>query len=227
MLRSLYAMLDYHIAATDGDIGRARDFLFDDQSWIVHYLVAEIPSPLGKRRVLILPFVVGRPDWEAKRLPLLLSSSQIQASPPLEADMPVALQQESGLRRPGSHLRSMQELLGYGVFTTDGEVGNIEDFIIEDTLWGVHNAVVTLKQPSLKQPGLGSILLPPESIRSVSWPGKALWVNLSRQELEKSPAFDAHSPVNEDEHGLYDYHGRPVHSPPTCGSDVGAGIEGH
>ena len=70
MLRSLYVMLDYHIDATDGVQGTVQDFLFDDESWIVHYLVAETASPLGKRRVLILPFAVGRPDWEMKRLPV-------------------------------------------------------------------------------------------------------------------------------------------------------------
>jgi sporulation protein YlmC with PRC-barrel domain len=207
MLRSLYAMLDCHIVAADGDMGRVRDFLLDDKSWIVHYLVAEIASPLGVRKVLILPFVAGRPEWEARRLPVLLTSEQIRISPPLEADMPVALQHESGLRRPGAHLRSMQELLGYGVYTTDGEVGNIEDFIIEDTLWGVHHVVVELKQP-----GLGPILLNPESIRSVSWPGKAVWVNLSEQEFEMLPHFDADAPVNEDERGPYDHHRRPAHS---------------
>jgi sporulation protein YlmC with PRC-barrel domain len=207
MLRSLYGMLDYRIAATDGEIGRVRDFLFDDKSWIVHYLVAEIPSALGNRKVLILPFVAGRPEWETRRLPVLLTCEQIRTSAPLEVDMPVALQRESGLKRPESHLRSMQELLGYSVYTTDGEVGIVEDFIIEDTLWGVHHAVVALKQPVLR-----SILLSPESIRSISWSGTAIWVNLSLPELETNPDFHPEAAVNEDGHGMFDYHGRPAHS---------------
>ncbi len=33
MLRSLYIMLDYHIAANDGEVGRVEDSLFDDESW--------------------------------------------------------------------------------------------------------------------------------------------------------------------------------------------------
>ena len=45
MLRSLYVMLDYHIAATDGVQGTVQDCLFDDESWIVHYLVAETATP--------------------------------------------------------------------------------------------------------------------------------------------------------------------------------------
>jgi len=207
MLRSLYVMLDYHLAASDGVQGTVQDFLFDDESWIVHYLVAETASPLGRRRVLILPFVVGTPDWEMKRLPVHLSCEQIRTCPSLEADMPVALQRESGLKRPGSHLRSMREVLGYRIHSTDGEAGSVEDFIIEETLWGIHHVVVALKPPR-------SVLMRPESIRSISWPGKAAWVNLSLRELQNRPDFDPATAVNRDvAHRLYDYYGRPVYLP--------------
>ena len=215
MLRSLYVMLDYHLAATDGVQGTVRDFLFDDESWIVHYLVAETASPLGRRRVLILPFVVGTPDCPMKRVPVLLTCEQVRTSPPLEADMPISRQYESGLKRPGSHLRSMREVLGYSIHASDGEAGSLKDFIIENTLWGVHHVVIALKHPNLR-----SILLSPQSIRSISWPGKAAWVNLSRQELVKNPDFDPSTPVNhEDEDRLYDYYGRPVYSPPPCAAE--------
>lgn len=216
MLRSLYAMLDYHIEAIDGMQGTVQDFLFDDESWIVHYLVAETATPLGIRKVLILPFAVGKPDWQTKRLPVLLTSEQIQTSPPLEADLPISRQYESGSRRPGSHLRSARELLGYSVHTTDGEAGHVEDLIIEDTLWGVHHAIIALRRAPR------SILLAPESIRSISWPGKAAWVNLSIEELSNHPDFDPAAPVNHDdeqEHLLYDYYGRPINPPPLASQD--------
>lgn len=216
MLRSLYVLLDYHLAATDGVQGIVHDFLFDDDTWVVHYLVAETASALGKRKVLILPFAVGRPDWERKRLPVLLTCEQIRTSPPLEADMPVARQYESGLKRPGSHLRSMREVLGYSVHSTDGAVGSVEDLIVEETLWGVQHAIVALTQPPR------SVLLSPESIRSISWPDKIAWVNLSLQEIANSPVFDPAAPVNHDrEHRRYDYYGRPVHPrPPVALEDV-------
>jgi len=209
MLRSLYAMLDYNIAASDGVQGIAQDFLLDDESWIVHYLVAETPSLLGARKVLIASFSVGHPDWDTHRLPVRLTSQQIRTAPPLEADMPISQQYECGLKRPGSHLRSFQELLGYNVYTHDGEAGSIQDLIIEDVLWGVHHVIVALKVHR-------SVLLRPESVRSISWPGKAVWLNLSLAEVESSPVFDPTAPVNHDrEHRLYDYHGRLVQAPPS------------
>lgn len=190
MLRNLADMLDYCVSATDGVQGTVQDFLFDDESWVVHYLVVETASPLGKRRVLILPFVAGRPELELKRLPVRLTSEQIRTSPPLEADMPLSQQYETGLKRPGSHLRSMREVLGYRIHTTDGEAGRVTDFIIEDVLWGVHQIVVELNHPAHR-----SILLSPDSIRSISWPGKAAWANLSLHELEKCPDFDPATPA--------------------------------
>lgn len=204
MLRSLYAMLDYSIAATDGVEGVVQDFLFDDESWVIHYLVVETPSAMGTRKVLIPPFAVAQPDWETKRLSVHLTSGQVRTAAPLESDLPISRQHERGLKRPGSHLRSFQELLGYIVHTRDGEAGTIEDLIIEDLLWGVHFLVIALKRPL-------SVLLSPGSVRSISWPGKAAWLNLSLQQVESSTVFDPTAPVNHDrEHRLYDYHGRLV-----------------
>jgi hypothetical protein len=207
MLRSLYVMMDYHLDANDGVQGTVQDFLFDDESWIVYYLVAETPSTLGKRKVLILPFVVGRPDWELKRVPVRLNCEEIRTSPPLASDPPLSTQYEAGLKRAGSHLRSMRELLGYAIHARDGEVGILEDFIVEDTLWGVQYAVVGLKLPLR-----GSIIVRPESIQSISWTSKAAWVNLTREQIAHSPKFDPSQPVNRGGDGLYDYYGRPVES---------------
>ena len=175
MLRSLRIMLDYHIAAADGVQGTVHDFLFDDESWVVHYLVAETATPIGKRKVLILPFAVGWPELEMKRLPVQLTCEQVRTCPPLEADMPI----------PGSHLRSLRKVLGYSIHSnTGGEVGRIEDLIVEDTLWGVHHVAVAMKEIPPR-----FILLLPETIRSISWRGNVAWVNLSRQDLEKHSDF--------------------------------------
>ena len=97
MLRSLHVMLDYGLAATDGELGRVKDFLFDDESWIVHYLVAETGDKADRRKVLIVPFALGLPEWESKRISVRLTRDQVLKSPPVEADMPISLQHKSGL----------------------------------------------------------------------------------------------------------------------------------
>ena len=215
MLRSLYIMLDYHIAAVDGDAGRVRDFLFDDESWIVDYLVVDTGTSAKKREVLVNPFAAGSPDWETKRLPVLLTREQIRASPPVASNMPISRQRSTGLKSPGSHLRSMREVLGYSIHNADGEIGSLEDFIIEDTLWGMHHAVIGLGRPPQR-----SVIVSPESIRTISCAGKGAWMNLTLEELEIRPDFDATSAVNRgEENRLYDFYGRPVCPAPPFASE--------
>lgn len=208
MLRSLNSMLEYRLAANDGDAGHVQDFLFDDESWVVEYLVVETGNRQSSRKVLILPFVLGFSEWETRRLAVLLTCDQVRSSLLLQAEMPVSLQRKAGLKGPGSHLRSIREVIGYSIHGADSEIGTVEDFIVEDTLWGVHNVVVALNRP----PGR-LILMPPDAVRAISWKGKAAWVNLHLAEIEQSPDFDPAAPVNhESEDGVYDYYGRRLAS---------------
>ena len=40
-LRSCKAVTGYHIEATDGEIGHVEDFLVDDETWAIRYLVVD------------------------------------------------------------------------------------------------------------------------------------------------------------------------------------------
>lgn len=94
MLRSLAEPEGYRLEALDGDIGRCHDFLFDDQQWTLRYMVADTGSWLPGRKVLVSPIQLEQPDWERKRLPVDLTQSQIEHSPPLDSDAPVSRRYE-------------------------------------------------------------------------------------------------------------------------------------
>lgn len=102
MLRSLKEVLGYDIRATDGDAGAVGDFLFDDLSWIVRYLVVDtdggLLSEAEERQVLIPPPVLGQPDWEGQLLPVMLTRRQVMNAPPIEVDKPVTRQMEEEVR---------------------------------------------------------------------------------------------------------------------------------
>lgn len=83
------------ISALDGDIGRCRDFLFDDEHWTVRYLEVNTSRWLLGRRVLLSPAVVGIPDLENKRLPVDLARVAIESAPGLDEDQPVSRQYEA------------------------------------------------------------------------------------------------------------------------------------
>ena len=53
MLRSLEDLTDASVIATDGEIGKVRNFLFDDQSWTIRYLIVDVGSWLTRRDVVI------------------------------------------------------------------------------------------------------------------------------------------------------------------------------
>lgn len=95
MLRSLNEITSYQLQGIDDEIGRCKDFLFDDRYWTVRYMVADTNKWLpGGRKVLISPISLGEPDWQAKRFPVLLTREGIENSPPLEEHKPVSQQYE-------------------------------------------------------------------------------------------------------------------------------------
>lgn len=96
MLRSLNQIEHYRISATDGDIGHVRDFYFDDESWVVRYLVVDTGSWLTGRSVLISPIAIGRADWTDRHLPVALSKDQVRNSPDIDTQRPVSRQMETG-----------------------------------------------------------------------------------------------------------------------------------
>lgn len=98
MLRSLNEIRGYAIQATDGSIGEIHDFLFDDHTWTIRYLVADTRKWLPGRKVLIAPEAVGTPQWADGSLPVALSKQQIVDSPDLASDLPVSRQYEEAVR---------------------------------------------------------------------------------------------------------------------------------
>jgi len=96
MLRSMSDLENYAIRATDGTIGHVRDFYFDDETWVIRYLVVETGTWLSSRKVLISPFAIGQPDWIGKVLPVSITKEQVRNSPDIDTDMPISRQHEMG-----------------------------------------------------------------------------------------------------------------------------------
>jgi len=94
MLRSVKDMQAYTIRATDGTIGHVKDLYFDDEAWVVRYLIVDTGGWLSNRKVLISPFAIGHPDWAQKILPVSITKEQVKNSPPIDTDRPVSRQHE-------------------------------------------------------------------------------------------------------------------------------------
>lgn len=87
------------MAAENGDSGRVYDLFFDDEFWVIRYLVADTGHWLPGRKVLITPGVMGTPDWENRRFPVALTRERVEKSPAIDTDKPVSRQEEIRLER--------------------------------------------------------------------------------------------------------------------------------
>ncbi|WP_340111818.1 PRC-barrel domain-containing protein [Maribellus mangrovi] len=97
MKRSLNELIGYSIKAKNGEKGKVKNFLFDDRSWSVRYLEAELGNIFFGRRVLIPRIFLGEPDWDNKHFQIQLTVESIKESPDLSFDLPVSKEYEKRL----------------------------------------------------------------------------------------------------------------------------------
>ena len=98
MLRSLQDLFGAFLFATDGEMGKICNFLFDDQSWLIRYLVVDVGGWLNRKYVVISVSTIDQPDWEARILRTHLTKEQVRNSPDVDTKEPVSRQQEIAMR---------------------------------------------------------------------------------------------------------------------------------
>jgi sporulation protein YlmC with PRC-barrel domain len=250
MLKPASAFKGLTIAATDGDIGSVTDLYFDDLSWTIRYLVVDTGTWLPGRQVLISPLSVRE---VGDKILVNLTRTQVENSPPTEADKPVNRQQEEAIARyydqryywegpyrwgllayPGMPpvptapipadgmteemaarerempsgdptLRSARDVTGYYIAALDGEIGHVDDFLVEDRAWAIRYLVVATRNwwPGKK------VLVSPEWIKTVSWADSQVQVDLRRDEIKAGPEYDPSRPFDREyETRLLEHHNR-------------------
>jgi hypothetical protein len=94
MLRSLKDLQHYTVMASDGELGRVANFLFDDERWAIRYLVVEPSLFNDGRAVLISPIFFRKADWATHCFHLAMTAERVKASPGVNTDKPVSRQHE-------------------------------------------------------------------------------------------------------------------------------------
>lgn len=103
-------------------------------------------------------------------------------------------------------LRSMQQVRGYYIHGTNGEIGHVEDFIIDDETWAIRYLVVDTKNWWRGK----KVLVSPQWIERVSWSESEVFINLSREAIKQSPEYTAEVLITRDyEAGLHGHYQRP------------------
>ena len=94
MLTNAKTLTGYKLDSRDGELGKVKEFYFDDRHWAIRYLVANTGNWLTGRQVLISPYALIGVNREGQCIGIDLTKKQIEDSPPLNCDKPVSLQFE-------------------------------------------------------------------------------------------------------------------------------------
>jgi uncharacterized protein YrrD len=103
------------------------------------------------------------------------------------------------------HLRSSEAVIGYHIEASDGEVGHVEGFVVDEDAWAIRYIEVATRNwwPGKK------VLMSPEWIERVSWPESKVYVSLTREAIKHSPTYVDSMPITREyENRLYFGYGR-------------------
>lgn len=89
-------------------------------------------------------------------------------------------------------LRTWSEIKGRSLRAVDGPCGRVDDVLFDDRDGAVRHVVVALGRWPLRR----RVLLDPQWISSRGEGSKALCAAMTREEIERAPALDAHPPVS-------------------------------
>ena len=211
MFRSLGDLIGASMNATDGEIGRICNFLFDDQSWKIRYLVVDVGHWLARREVLISVSAIDQPDWKTRTLTAHLTKEQLRNSSDVDSKKAVSRQQEIAMREyfgwpaywdtvvdkvfppnlipagrefpvhteEDNHLRSAEDVIGYEVWASDGVIGCLESFVVDDAVW--HIGYLDVKTGEGLQSR--SVLVPTSWAKSISWADHHVNLQGSRERI--------------------------------------------
>ena len=84
MLHRLSRINGVHVGATDGPLGHVDDFIIDEMTWQIRYLVIDTSNWLGGKWVAVSPSAVTGVEWAKQSVTLGLTREEIRSSPSLE-----------------------------------------------------------------------------------------------------------------------------------------------
>lgn len=96
-LRSSSAVTGHDIEATDGDIGHVSDYLVDDRSWTIRYMIVNTSNWWAGKKVLVAPAWIEKVDWEHSKVHVTVTRAQLKSSPEFDPTTPIERTYETQL----------------------------------------------------------------------------------------------------------------------------------
>lgn len=117
---------------------------------------------------------------------------------------PAPAEEEAPRGDPG--LRSAREVTGYYIHARDGDIGHIEEFLVDDESWAIRYAIVDTAN---WWPGR-MVLIAPRWIGEIDWRAQEARVDLTRNQIETAPEYEPYVPPDRAyEARLHGHYGIP------------------
>jgi uncharacterized protein YrrD len=237
MIRSIKELRGKKMSAVDEVIGKLVDIYFEENTWVVRYLVVEVGDWLDRNTLLFSPLAV---TLHEEGINIGIKREMIEKSPPINIERPFSRQQEVELHRyydwpfywirldhssypliemytemqkagnieeeaEDPNLRSVREVKGYRIAARDGDIGRVDDFLIDEDSWKLLYMVVDTGSwlPGRK------VLVSPTWVEEIDWNGSRVRVDLDQDTIRNSPEYDpSELPDREYENQLYEHYER-------------------
>lgn len=89
-------------------------------------------------------------------------------------------------RHANPNLRSTGEINGYHIHARDGDIGHVQDFLINDEDWAIEHMVASTRN---WMPGK-KVLVSPQRIEKLSWEESKVFVDLTRDAIRTAPSYE-------------------------------------
>lgn len=105
-------------------------------------------------------------------------------------------------------LHSVKALHGFTVIATDGDIGSIQDVYFDDARWTIRYLVVDTGGWLRGR----KVLISPISFGEPDWEQEVIQVELSREQVERSPGIDTDKPISrQQEEEFYRHYDYPLY----------------
>ncbi len=97
MLRKLHSLKSFVVNGKNGKLGKVDDFYFDQEQFVVRYLVIDTGSWLEHEQTLISTHAIDNIDFDSSIIHVNLSSDELEDSPSIEKNEPISKSKEKAL----------------------------------------------------------------------------------------------------------------------------------
>jgi hypothetical protein len=128
----------------------------------------------------------GLNDYPSLAMPAMGATESTLLASRREEDRELERAREQRLRDQDPHLRSARAVMTYRVHAADGDIGHVEDFLVDVETWALRYLVVSTSNWWMGH----KVLVAPQWIHSVDWLDNRVSVDLGREAIQSAPRFE-------------------------------------